>query len=95
MIRGLVNAEFKPIISIQLRHETGEFSPFEVKFDTGFNGELGLPTSVIQLLKKSPAESRVVTFGNSEIATVKAYDVDAMIDGSPLWISVPATCYSE
>ena len=81
MIRGLVNAEFKPIISIQLRHETGEFSPFEVKFDTGFNGELGLPTSVIELLKKSPVESRVVTFGNGEVATVKAYDVDAMIDG--------------
>ena len=40
MIRGRVNAEFKPIVSIQLRHETGEFNPFEMKFDTGFNGEL-------------------------------------------------------
>ena len=81
MIRGRVNPEFKPIVNIQLRHENGEFSPFEVKFDTGFNGELGLPTSVIEILKKSPSESRVVTFANGEVATVNAYDVDAMIDG--------------
>ena len=81
MIRGRVNAEFQPIVSIQLRHETGVFSPFEVKFDTGFNGELGLPTSVIELLKKSSAESRVVRFANGEVTTVDAYDVDVMIDG--------------
>ena len=79
MIRGRVNAEFKPIVRIQLRRENGEFNPFEVTFDTGFNGELGLPTAVIELLKRSPAESRVVTFGNGEVATVKAYDVDVLI----------------
>ena len=81
MIRGRVNAEFQPIVSIQLRHETGVFTPFDVKFDTGFNGELGLPTSVIELLRKSSAESRVVTFANGDVATVDAYDVDVMIDG--------------
>ena len=81
MIRGRVNPEFKPIVNIQLLHENGEFSPFEVKFDTGFNGELGLLTSVIEILKNSPSESRVVTFANGAVATVNAYDVDAMIDG--------------
>ena len=81
MIRGRVNAEFQPIVSIQMRHETGVFNPFEVKFDTGFNGELGLPTPVIELLKKSSAESRVVRFANGEVATVDAYYVDVMVDG--------------
>ena len=81
MIRGTVNADLQPIVNLHLRRESGEFRPFDLKFDTGFNGELGLPTSVIDSLRRSDAESRVVTFGNGEVATVKAYDVEVKFDG--------------
>ena len=81
MIRGKVTPEFMPIVNILLRHESGEFSPFEVKFDTGFNGELGLPACVIKMLKKSPAESRGVMFGNGEVVNVNSFYIEAMIDG--------------
>ena len=81
MIRGRVNAELQPIVDLQLRHETGEFNRFEVKFDTGFNGELALPTSVLEVLKKSSVDTKVARFANGVFETVGVYDVEVLIDG--------------
>ena len=69
------------MVVLNLRCLTGEFGQFEVKFDTGFNGELALPTSVLENLKKSLANSYVVRFANGVGHTVHAYSIEAMIDG--------------
>ena len=53
MIRGRVNADLQPFVSLQLRTKSGEFERFEFKLDTGFNGELGLSSSTLERLKKS------------------------------------------
>ena len=81
MIRGRVNAELQPIVSIDLRCLTGEFGQFEVKFDTGFNGELALPTSILENLKKSLADTQVARFANGASETVNVYDIEVLIDG--------------
>ncbi|MCY4475912.1 MAG: hypothetical protein OXC83_10830 [Chloroflexi bacterium] len=81
MIRGRVNAELQPIISIDLRCQTGEFGRFEVKFDTGFNGELALPTAILENLKKSLADTQVTRFANGASETVNVYDIEVLIGG--------------
>lgn len=81
MIRGRVNAELQPIVSIDLRRLTGEFGQFEVKFDTGFNGELALPTSILENLKKSLADTKLIRFANGVWETVNVYSIEVLIDG--------------
>lgn len=81
MIRGRVNAQLQPMVSIDLRRLTGEFVKFEVKFDTGFNGELALPTSILENLRKSLADTQAVRFANGVWETVNVYDIEVLIDG--------------
>lgn len=81
MIRGRVNAELQPYVSIELRTHSGEFEEFDLKLDTGFNGELGLPSSTLERLQTNPRGCFVTRFANGESETVHAYDVEAVIDG--------------
>lgn len=81
MIQGKVDADLQPMVNIHLRDQTGNFKRFEVKFDTGFNGELGLPASLLNVLEKTPFVNRTVRFANDEVQVVDAYRVDALIDG--------------
>lgn len=81
MIHGKVDDNLQPMISIQLRDQSGQYRDFEVKLDTGFNGELGLPASVLDLLKKTPSINRVVRFANHRSDIVNAYRVEVLIDG--------------
>ena len=81
MILGKVDDKLQPMISIQLRDHTGKYKDFEVKLDTGFNGELGLPASVLNLLEKTHFETRAVRFADDRSDIVNAYYVNAMIDG--------------
>ena len=81
MIHGRVNSEFEPIVSIGLRRRNGEFARFDVKFDTGFNGELGLPVSILNDLENTPIDVKVARFANGTYETVNVYEVDVLIDG--------------
>ena len=81
MIHGRVNSEFEPIVSIGLRRRNGAFARFDVKFDTGFNGELGLPGSILNDLENTPIDVKVARFANGTYETVNVYEVDVLIDG--------------
>lgn len=81
MIHGKVDNDLQPMICIQLLDHAGQYKDFEVKLDTGFNGELGLPVSVLNLLEKTPFESRVVRFADDRSEIVNAYRVEALVDG--------------
>ena len=81
MIRGRVNPELQPIVNIDLRCLSGEFGQFQLKFDTGFNGELALPSAILENLKKSLVETQVTRFANGATETVNVYDIEVLIDG--------------
>ena len=81
MIRGRVNAELQPLVIVDLRRLTGDFGQFEVKFDTGFNGELALPSAILENLKKTLVTTQVTRFANGASETVNVYDIEAVIDG--------------
>ena len=79
MITGTVNALLQPFIGIELRHRIDGFKRVEVKLDTGFNGEIGLPTSLLDQLESTFVDQKEVVFGNGRRETVDVYDVEALI----------------
>ena len=50
MITGSVNAYREPIIGLTIRGPIGKEMEVEAVIDTGFNGSLSLPSSLIALL---------------------------------------------
>ena len=52
MIRGRVNVDLQLVVGLELRTKSGEFERFNLKLDTGFNGELGLPIQFLTCSKR-------------------------------------------
>lgn len=50
MITGVVNASLDATVRLTIRHATGHEHEFEAIVDTGFNGSLTLPPTVIRQL---------------------------------------------
>ena len=83
MIRGVVDGLLQPKVEIPIRGTEGELVPVEVKFDTGFNGELGLDSEILKRLQKSFVAERSTAFGNGLIEKLAEYQVECLIDGEP------------
>lgn len=49
-IVGIVNDELEPVVTVAVADAGGVYHPFEFVVDTGFNGHLALPDSVIRRL---------------------------------------------
>ena len=81
MISGLVDAWLQPKIEIPIRNTDGGFTPIELKFDTGFNGELGLSSPTLKGLEKSFVAEKSTMFGNGQIEHLIEYEVECLIDG--------------
>ena len=84
MIRGRANGYLQPIVSLDVRTDSGDFQRIDLKLDTGFNGELGLSKSVLDTLAKTPSGEYLARFANGQASSVNAYDVDVLIDGETL-----------
>ena len=50
MMRGYVNRDLEPVVTIEIEGSEGAFQSFEAVLDTGFNGEIALPSRTIQRL---------------------------------------------
>ena len=50
MMRGYVNRDLEPVVTIELKSSEGAFQSFEAVLDTGFNGEIALPSRTIERL---------------------------------------------
>lgn len=81
MIRGVVDELLQPKIEIPIFGVNGDLVPVELKFDTGFNGELGLRSSTLEGLKKSFVAEKSTAFGNGQVAKLVEYEVECLIDG--------------
>ena len=81
MIHGAVDGWLQPKIEIPIRNQDGDFIPVELKFDTGFNGELGPSSSTLQRLNKSFIAERTTAFGNGQVERLVEYQVECLIDG--------------
>ena len=81
MIRGIVDGWLQPNIEIPIRSVDGNLVSIGLKFDTGFNGELGLRSSTLERLKKSFVAEKSTIFGNGQVETLVEYEVECLIDG--------------
>ncbi len=76
-----MDADLQPIVRLDLRTADGEFKKFAVKYDTGFNGELGLSKALLDQLDKRHHGKVSTKFGDGKVDRVDAYLVDTRIDG--------------
>ncbi len=51
MIRGRVSPELRPLVTIDIENGNGVLQSLEVIVDTGFNGDLTLPSGLIRRLR--------------------------------------------
>lgn len=50
MMRGYVNRNMEPVVTIEMEDSQGELQSFEAVLDTAFNGEIALPVQMLVLL---------------------------------------------
>ena len=66
MIRGRVNLYRQAVVPVAIRDGNGQFQPIEFVLDTGFDGCLTLPYSVIQDLGLEREDQVKVTLAGGE-----------------------------
>lgn len=84
LIVGRVNHRFQPMVKAQLQLSNGEFDAFELKFDTGFNGELGLSSDTLQRLRKEKEDLYVVRLADGRLRRRQGYLVEMRVNGERL-----------
>ena len=64
---------------LHLLQASGEYVQLDAKFDTGFNGDLGLPSDVLNGLASEPEDDCETRFANGTRQVIKTYRVVAKI----------------
>lgn len=63
MIHGIVNADLEVTIQLHIAGPNGQPQEAMVIIDTGYNGALSLPLTMVTALALPPSASRMVTLG--------------------------------
>jgi clan AA aspartic protease len=79
MIRGRVTDERAVVIPLGVLDNTGRSWPINAVVDTGFTGDVSLPTSTIRSLSLRPLGQRLFTLADGELSVMNAYS------GRVLW----------
>ena len=74
MINGRVSAELDPLATIEIKNGQGGDQPVEVVVDTGFNGELVLPSHLVQSIGLEYIDDVPVVLAERQPRPVSAYD---------------------
>ena len=74
MISGRVSAELDPTVTIEFGNGKNSFQSVEVVVDTGFSGELALPSELIQTLGLEYIDDVSVALADQQERPVRAYD---------------------
>ena len=74
MISGRVSAGLDPLVNIELGNGKGSFQSLQVVVDTGFSGELALPSELIQSLGLDYIDDVSVALADRQERPVRAYD---------------------
>ena len=74
MISGRVSAELDPLVTIEIRDAQGDLQPVEVVVDTGFSGELALPSDLVQSLGLHYIDDIPVFLADQQQRSVRAYE---------------------
>ena len=83
MITGRVNWLLEAIVSVEVQDADGQLHPFQCVLDTGFDGDIALPSAVIRRL-------RLVFTGPSDTVLLSGYSAPLPVyEGIVYWHEQP------
>ncbi len=91
MIQGVVNAAYEAVVPISLRGPEGQSQDIEAVVDTGYNGFLTLPTTLVTELGLPFAYTGRALMANDDEVSFDVHDVTVLWDGHPKPIKADAT----
>lgn len=91
MIQGVVNADHEAVVSLSLRGPAGETDDIEAVVDTGYNGFLTLPATVVAQLELPFAYIGRAVLANDDEASFDVHDVEVLWDGQTRHVRADAT----
>ena len=86
MIEGAVNAFYEPVVTLSLRGPGGRTQEIEAVIDTGYNGLLTLPSSVVTELELPYRSYGEASLADGSVAEFDIYGVTVLWDGQPRYI---------
>src|SRR5258706_464601 len=90
MIYGKVNSSLEPRLSLAVHDASGGKQFIEVTLDTGFNGYMTLPGSIILSLGLKKSGSTRIILGDGRVEKCSVYRGVVEWDGIPVDIEVEA-----
>ena len=83
MIEGAVNAFYEPVVPLSLRGPTGQTLEVEAVIDTGYNGLLTLPSSVVTELGLPHRGYGEASLADGSVVEFDVYGVTVLWNGLP------------
>ena len=83
MIEGVVNTFYEPVVPLALRGATGRTLEVEAVIDTGYNGLLTLPSSVVAELGLPHRGYGEASLGDGSVVSFDIYGVTVLWNGQP------------
>ena len=90
MIQGHVNPAYEAVIMLTLRSHTGSEREIEVVIDTGYNGFLSLPPTLVEDLELPLVGPSEAMLANGLVETFNVHDATVLWDGMPRDIEADA-----
>ena len=90
MIAGVVNADYEAIIHLSIRGPTGREHEIDAIIDTGFNGFLTLPPSVVIVLELIRLSRGRALLANGSEELFDIYGVTVLWEGQPRYVETDA-----
>ena len=81
MIEGTVNAFYEPVVALSLRGANGHTLEVEAVIDTGYNGLLTLPSSVVTELGLPHRGYGEASLADGSVVEFDVYGVTVLWDG--------------
>ena len=88
MINGRVSVELDLLVTVEVGRVQETFQPVEVVVDTGFSGELALPSELIQSLGLEYIDDVRVVMADRQTRWVGTYDGAVSWHGEPMSVIV-------
>jgi clan AA aspartic protease len=88
MITGVVNDKLEATLPVLVTGPDGQSREVMAVIDTGYNGAITLPSSVVTALLLSRGASREVTLGDTSRKVFDYYNANVVWDGQPRKVRV-------
>ncbi len=88
MITGRVNWLLETAVNVQVQDAEGNFHTFQCTLDTGYDGDVVLPSAAIGRLSLVPSDSRRVTLANGTSVSMPSYDAKVSWHGQLVEVTV-------